>query len=42
MAWLYDFLIDAGVAPEPASWGVVIITCLCFYSIFKVVMSICK
>lgn len=42
MAWLYNFFIDAGVAATPASWGVVIVTILCFATILKVVVSICK
>jgi uncharacterized MnhB-related membrane protein len=42
MAWLYEFFTTAGVAATPASWGVVIVTVLCIYSILKLLMGICK
>ena len=42
MAWLYDFFIDAGVSATAASWGVVAVTFLCFVSIFKAVVAVCK
>lgn len=35
MGWLYDMLINSGVASDPASWCVVGVVLLCVYSIFR-------
>lgn len=42
MAFWYDYLISAGVSPNVASWGVVIVSTLCVATIMRLVIGLCK
>lgn len=42
MAWLMDLLTSAGVESTPASWCVCAVTVLCIYSVFRLILELCK
>lgn len=42
MAFWYDYLISAGVSPDVASWGTVIVATLCVATIMRLVIGLCK
>lgn len=42
MEFWFNYLVAAGVTPEIASWGVVIVSTLCVAAILRVVASLCK
>ena len=42
MAYIYDYLTTAGVSPDIASWGVVVVFTLCVATIMRLVIDLWK